>query len=629
MKAEQINGPVLNPCTGWEEEEYRVLGDEESVVVPLNKENSNVLNHDGLDSIQLDDSQLIAHETQSKPRPLSMLQEVDLSLDDDPQFAESPTSESPSTVGRSFSIDRSSTISQSTIESRPREGSLFSRAGGTLRSTFSSFASTYSGDDILLARLEAQNQELKKDPKHKRITQLTRENVRTSFLQLQVETAQRGSIEEIDWDFWELVVSDFESISRTQTKKLSDAIQEGVPSILRGMIWKLFARSKEPELEMGYAELIKQQSPFEKIITRELELFYPTQDYFKEKNGNGQRALFNLLSAYSLIDDEVGYSRGIGFIAGLLLLVLSEEEAFCLLSRLMKEYDLRSHFTTHMDGLQQRLFQFEHLMEEQLTRIHRHLTRLGIKPEMYALQWLMTLFADVFPLSHVYRIFDVVIAEGLDAVFRFALAILKRSEIEILGMEFEQAIAYLKGGFCNIFKDPDDFIQEAYSFRITPKDLLRFSKAYQAYAQRAASENQAIESLRIANAQLSAHVKNLEGSLAKLNREHCDLANMLISAKMELASVQERRSNLRQQVSELTRRIEEMPAELDAEFRGEIQNLAQKNADLVGQNCALETQLNEMESMLIDTRVRFAESESERELLRRRLGDMRRALGVA
>lgn len=72
---------------------------------------------------------------------------------------------------------------------------------------------------------------------------------------------------------------------------------------------------------------------------------------------------------------------------------MPDEEAFCVLVRLMSSYNLRSHYLDDMPGLQLRLFQFDRLVEEVLPLLHNHLVRKGIKSSMYASQWLMTLFS--------------------------------------------------------------------------------------------------------------------------------------------------------------------------------------------------------------------------------------------
>ena len=145
---------------------------------------------------------------------------------------------------------------------------------------------------------------------------------------------------------------------------------------------------------------------------------------------------------------------------------MPDEEAFCVLVRLMKSYDLRSHFTPHMPGLQLRLFQFDRLVEELVPTVFMHLLRQGvslpynlhskctgltillsqIKSTMYASQWFLTLFGYRFPLELVASVMDLVFAEGVEAVFRFSIALLRKNEQQILGLEFEGLLEFLKNG---------------------------------------------------------------------------------------------------------------------------------------------------------------------------------------
>lgn len=50
---------------------------------------------------------------------------------------------------------------------------------------------------------------------------------------------------------------------------------------------------------------------------------FPSHPYFSTQLGPGQLSLFNLLKAYSLLDEEVGYCQGLSFIAGILLMHVS------------------------------------------------------------------------------------------------------------------------------------------------------------------------------------------------------------------------------------------------------------------------------------------------------------------
>jgi hypothetical protein len=52
---------------------------------------------------------------------------------------------------------------------------------------------------------------------------------------------------------------------------------------------------------------------------------FPGHPYFSAQLGPGQLSLFNLLKAYSLLDEEVGYCQGLSFVAGVLLMHVSEQ----------------------------------------------------------------------------------------------------------------------------------------------------------------------------------------------------------------------------------------------------------------------------------------------------------------
>lgn len=106
-------------------------------------------------------------------------------------------------------------------------------------------------------------------------------------------------------------------------RELSKAIQDGIPPALRGMMWQLMSASKDPELEQIYSQLMRLPSPHEKAILRDLNRTFPSHEYFHDAAGVGQGNLLNVLKAYSLYDEEVGYCQGMAFVVGPLLLNVS------------------------------------------------------------------------------------------------------------------------------------------------------------------------------------------------------------------------------------------------------------------------------------------------------------------
>jgi hypothetical protein len=121
-------------------------------------------------------------------------------------------------------------------------------------------------------------------------------------------------------EFWSKVISNFNQFSQSETKHLSTQIvQHGIPSALRGTVWPLLTKTGGDEgLQDVYIELLKQESVYEKAITRDLHRTFPHHPYFQSYQG--QESLFNVVKAYSLYDPEVGYCQGLAFVAGPLLL---------------------------------------------------------------------------------------------------------------------------------------------------------------------------------------------------------------------------------------------------------------------------------------------------------------------
>jgi hypothetical protein len=55
-------------------------------------------------------------------------------------------------------------------------------------------------------------------------------------------------------------------------------------------------------------------------------------------------------------------------------------------------------------------------------------------------------------LSLVFRIYDIVFAEGIEAVFRFSLALLQINEENLLKLDFEGCLKFLQGGLFDAYK---------------------------------------------------------------------------------------------------------------------------------------------------------------------------------
>ncbi|KDQ53505.1 hypothetical protein JAAARDRAFT_80643 [Jaapia argillacea MUCL 33604] len=402
-------------------------------------------------------------------------------------------------------------------------------------------------NSLLLARLDLQGDT-------RRASIEGQYKLQEEFSRLQVEKAsedENAPETMIDWDFWGDVVSDYSKFASQNSDRLAKAIEKGIPHTLRGMVWQLMSASKDPDLEATYLKLLKESSPHEKAIVRDLGRTFPRHEFFTDGQGIGQENLFNVLKAYSLYDPQVGYCQGLPFVVAILLLNMPDEEAFCLLVRLMQSYDLRGHFLPEMPKLQLRLFQFDRLIEELLPVLNIHFLRQGVKSSMFCSQWFLTLFSYRFPLDVVYRIYDNCLASGIEAIFGFSLVLLQKNEQKLLELKFDEILVFLNTKLFEPYEiglienggvdgngsrhqyDVDQFVQDAVSLRITPFMLDSYAHEYEDMCRARDAHALELDALRNSNRNLSMQVKNLENSLAQLNGEHVEVLNQLVMARLK------------------------------------------------------------------------------------------------
>ncbi|KAK7472854.1 GTPase-activating protein [Stygiomarasmius scandens] len=376
----------------------------------------------------------------------------------------------------------------------------------------------------------------------------------------------------VDWDFWGAVMADYQGFASERAEELARAIAKGIPDKVRGMVWQLMAASKDPELEQTYLKLLKESSPHEKAILRDLGRTFPHHDFFSDGQGIGQENLYNVLKAYSLYDIQVGYCQGLPFVVAVLLLNMPDEEAFSLTVRLMQVYDLRGNFLPEMPSLSLRLFQFDRLVEELLPVLHVHFLRQNIKSSMYCSQWFLTMFSyrlvdfEIiqicslmttefrFPLQIVYRIYDNVLASGIESIFGFSIALLRKNEDILLNLKFDEILAFLNTKLLDKYKAEvggdnqndvkylvDEFVTDAGSISSQINSFMLDSYMHEYEDKMREQHKHAVEvaELRNSNRQLSQQVKNLESSLAQLNAEHVDVLNELVKARLRNEELEE------------------------------------------------------------------------------------------
>ncbi|KAL0291818.1 UNVERIFIED_CONTAM: EVI5-like protein [Sesamum calycinum] len=261
--------------------------------------------------------------------------------------------------------------------------------------------------------------------------------------------------------------SDWKHYVRRKPHVVKRRIRKGIPDCLRGLVWQLISGSRDL--------LLMNPGVYEEVISRNfgcITIFVRSDcSPNKAETWSRARSLYNVLKAYSVYDRDVGYVQGMGFVAGLLLLYMSEEDAFWLLVALLKgavHAPMEGLYLVGLPLVQQYLFQLDHLVKEYLPKLGEHFAQEMINPSMYASQWFITVFSYSFPFHLALRIWDVFLFEGVKIVFKVGLALLKYCHDDLVKLPFEKLIHALRN-FPEDAMNPDMLLPMAYSIKVSKR----------------------------------------------------------------------------------------------------------------------------------------------------------------
>ncbi|KAH6659695.1 rab-GTPase-TBC domain-containing protein [Truncatella angustata] len=338
---------------------------------------------------------------------------------------------------------------------------------------------------MLLARLEEENSKLASNPKGIKVKVVeqpaarhpaTRQPRPPSMAQLRdmvngpTPVALRYSVlpppPMTELQFYMALVRDYQQTAARLPTLLSKKIRKGIPPPLRGVVWQSMTGARDNVLLEQFETLSGESSPYEGIIGKDLGRSFPGVEMFREADGDGQRMLARVLKCFSLYDQKIGYCQGLAFLVGPLLMHMPDNLAFCVLVRLMENYDLRACFLPDLSGLHVRIYQFRELLRQNQPGLSAHLEELQVDPA-YVSQWFLSFFAVTCPLPMLFRIYDVIFAEGAsETVMRVALSLMRKNESRILACsELEDVMQLLlsRGLWDCYHYNADEFVDDFVS----------------------------------------------------------------------------------------------------------------------------------------------------------------------
>ncbi|EFP07853.1 hypothetical protein CRE_26486 [Caenorhabditis remanei] len=215
---------------------------------------------------------------------------------------------------------------------------------------------------------------------------------------------------------------------RRNSHLLQRFVRKGIPHTFRKELWLRSCPSRKDGVWERHEvpdEVIKQ-------IKLDLPRTFPDNKFLKTEKT--RKTLGRALFAVAEHIPSVGYCQGLNFVAGIILLVVNDEaRAIDLLVHLVSQR--QDYYGKNMIGLRRDMHVLHSLLREHCPRVVVTLEKLDVGLDMLVGKWFVCWFVESLPMETVLRLWDCMIYEGDEWLFKVAVTLFRSNMIAISSCE--------------------------------------------------------------------------------------------------------------------------------------------------------------------------------------------------
>ncbi|KAF5368689.1 hypothetical protein D9615_010326 [Tricholomella constricta] len=269
---------------------------------------------------------------------------------------------------------------------------------------------------------------------------------------------------------WMSIMGSVSPAQSRKNKKVKKLLFDGVPSSVRYLVWSHLTDGKARCVPGVYTQLGgRGRVPALADVAKDVQRCFADHPQLQSTQG----PVLSLLQAYLTMVPDVQYTTGLTLIAGQLLLLAPEEDAFWIFVSIMDTH-IRPYFYSTPTQLDVDASLFSRALESIDPSLAKKMfTDFAISPSSICRPWFTSLFVGSLPPDYLNRVWDIFLFEGVPFLFRVALALVSCCRRQILDSISADSVlgALLRPAAAFLPSSPEALVTLALALKLKDDDI--------------------------------------------------------------------------------------------------------------------------------------------------------------